>query len=239
MVSFNKCVNYSCQAKGAIMKDQHRYTILAVDDTPEVTEILAKVLQPEYQVEVAATGKAAIGRTLNGSNPDLILLDVVMPEMDGFQTITKLKAHEKTRDIPVIFLTSLCEANNEELGLGLGAVDYIVKPFTPALLKARVKNHLELKSHRDNLELLVQKRTEELNLTQDVTIEAITSLAEYRDPETGGHIRRTQNYVRTLAIHLKDHLKYLKTLIFSSKTVCSFYPRNLETKYGANLVPET
>jgi len=182
-----------------------RHTILVVDDTPEIVDILSVILQPDYRVKVATRGKKALEIASSEELPDLILLDIMMPEMDGFETCSALKANERTRDIPVIFLTALTEATEEEIGLGLGAVDYINKPFTPALIKARVRNHLELKSHRDNLERLVQKRTEELNLTQDVTIEAIASLAEYRDPETGGHIRRTQTYVKTLAEHLRFH----------------------------------
>jgi len=190
------------------MKFNNKYTILVADDTAEIREVLSIILEPDYEVKVADTGIEALEIANDRDTPDLILLDVMMPRMDGFETCRKLKENEATKDIPVIFLTASTEAKNEETGLTLGAVDYMSKPFSPALLKARVRNHLELKSHRDNLERLVQKRTEELNQTQDATIEAIASLAEYRDPETGGHIRRTQTYVKTLAEYLKDHSNF-------------------------------
>jgi len=108
----------------------------------------------------------------------------------------------------VIFVTALTEAGDEAKGLALGAVDYITKPINPSLLKARVRNQLELKRHRDHLQELVDERTRELKLTQEVTIEAIGALAEYRDPETGGHIRRTQHYMRILATRLCQNPEY-------------------------------
>jgi len=194
------------------MEPNNKYTILVADDTAEIREILSVILKPDYQVKIAATGTEALEIANDMDTPDLILLDVMMPGMDGFETCRKLKENEGTKDIPVIFLTASIEAKNEEMGLTLGAVDYVSKPFSPALLIARVRNHLELKSNRDNLERLVQNRTEELNQTQDATIEAIASLAEYRDPETGGHIRRTQTYVRTLAEYLKDHSNFSQFL---------------------------
>jgi putative two-component system response regulator len=132
----------------------------------------------------------------------------MMPGMDGYEVCAKLKEDESTRDIPIVFLTAMAEESNEAQGLSLGAVDYITKPFSPDLVKSRVHNHLNLKRHQDNLEELVKERTEQLLLTQEVTIESMGTLAEFRDPETGGHIRRTKNYVRALARHLRDHPKF-------------------------------
>ena len=149
---------------------------------------------------------------INENPPDLILLDIMMPGMDGYEVCRRLKADPETESLPVIFLTALTDAQEEARGLELGAVDYITKPFNPALVKARVRNHLELKRHRDHLEELVEERTREIALTQEATIESMAILAEYRDPETGGHIRRTQHYVKLLAEHLCDHPKFKNTL---------------------------
>ena len=119
-----------------------------------------------------------------------------------------MSADKMTKDIPVIFITSLSQETNEARGLKLGAVDYITKPFRPDLLKARVSNHLELKRYRDRLEELVRDRTSELELTREVTIESMGILTEYKDSETGGHIKRTRNYIRVLAEALRDHPRF-------------------------------
>ncbi|MBU2551943.1 MAG: HD domain-containing protein, partial [Proteobacteria bacterium] len=127
----------------------------------------------------------------------------------------RLKAEKATRNIPIIFVTAMTEVADETKGLELGAIDYLTKPISPPIVKARVRNHLELKLAKEELEnqneileIKVQERTREVALTQEVTIESMAILAETRDPETGGHIRRTQNYVRALAVHLKDHPKF-------------------------------
>jgi putative two-component system response regulator len=131
-----------------------------------------------------------------------------MPEMDGYEVCRRLKADESTSQIPIIFITALVDEEDEAKGLSMGAVDYLTKPINPELVRARVRNHLELKLYQDHLENLVKERTRRLALTQAVTIESLATLAEYRDPETGGHIKRTQNYVKVLAVHLKDHPRY-------------------------------
>jgi putative two-component system response regulator len=136
----------------------------------------------------------------------------MMPEMDGYEVCRRLKADRKTAHIPVIFITALADDEDEAKGLGMGAVDYITKPINPELVRARVHNHLELKRYQDHLEKLVAERTRRLALTQAVTIESLATLAEYRDPETGGHIKRTQNYVKALAVHLKDHQRFRSEL---------------------------
>jgi putative two-component system response regulator len=119
-----------------------------------------------------------------------------------------LKEHPLTRDIPVIFITAQSEEVDEARGLALGAVDYIGKPFKASLVKTRVANQLELKRHRDRLDELVRERTQELALTKEVTIEAMATLAEWRDPETGAHIKRTQRYVHKLAEYMSANPKY-------------------------------
>jgi len=189
------------------MAEFTNFSLLVVDDTEANVDILVETLGGDYDVSVAMDGESAL-ESVEEEKPDLILLDIMMPGMDGYEVCERLKADETTKDVPVIFLTAMTEEQDEARGLALGAVDYVTKPFSPSLVKARVQNQLELKSHRDHLEELVRERTRELELTQEVTIESMAALAEYRDPETGGHIRRTQNYIRVLADHLKEHSKF-------------------------------
>ncbi len=165
-------------------------------------------LKGDYKVLAATSGEKALQMASAPDRPDIVLLDIMMPEMDGYEVISKLKDNPTTQNIPVIFITAMSEAEEEQKGLQMGAVDYITKPFNPSLVKSRVKNHLELKKHQDQLEKMVDARTKELMLLQEVTIESMATLAEYRDPETGGHINRTQNYVKHLAIHLSNLPKF-------------------------------
>jgi len=177
--------------------------LLIVDDTPTNIKILNDLLRDNYIIAVATSGPRALELAWGEETPDLVLLDIMMPDMDGYEVIRQLKAASRTRDVPVIFVTAMSEEEDEAKGLELGAVDYITKPFRAGLVKARVRNHLELKRHRDDLAAMVRERTAELSLTKAVTIESLASLAETRDPETGGHIRRTQHYVRILAERLR------------------------------------
>jgi len=186
------------------MSDLSNSMVLVVDDTEANIDILVETLGDDYDIVVAMDGESAL-ESIESDLPDLILLDIMMPGMDGYEVCSRLKADKKTRDIPVVFITALSRDEDEAKGLALGAVDYISKPFNPELVKSRVRNHLELKDHRDHLEKLVEERTREVMLTQAVMIESLATLAEYRDPETGGHIKRTQNYVKALANFLKDH----------------------------------
>ncbi|MFC1814573.1 two-component system response regulator [Thermodesulfobacteriota bacterium] len=193
------------------MDDLSTFSVLVVDDTKTNIDILVKTLGDDYDVSVAMDGESAL-ESIAEIFPDLILLDIMMPGMDGYEVCENLKKNEDTRKIPIIFLTAMAEEQDEARGLNLGAVDYITKPFSPELVKSRIRNQLELKRYRDHLEELVQERTRELELTQEITIESMASLAEYRDPDTGGHIRRTQNYVRALAFHLMNHPKFSDVL---------------------------
>lgn len=136
--------------------------VLVVDDTPLNIRILVEHLRGEFAVIAANGGSKALELCAKDAKPDLILLDIMMPEMDGYEVIDHLKKDPETASIPVIFVTALSEERDEARGLELGAVDYITKPFNPALVKARVRNHLELKRHRDDLEVEVKRRTEEL-----------------------------------------------------------------------------
>lgn len=178
--------------------------ILIVEDTETNIDLLVEALGGDYDINVAMDGQAAL-ESIDEVLPDIVLLDIMMPKMDGYEVCRRLKKDVRTRHIPVIFLTALTDGQEESKGLALGAVDYITKPFNPFLVKARIKNHLLLKQYQDLLEDLVRQRTYQLEKTQDVTIKSMGTLAEYRDPETGGHIKRTQNYVRLLTEKLKDH----------------------------------
>lgn len=182
--------------------------VLLVDDNTTNLQLLHETLDGlGYKLLIAKNGKTALA-IAQKARPSLILLDIMMPEMDGYEVCRRLKADEDTSHIPVIFITALADQEDEAKGLGMGAVDYLTKPINPELVRARVRNHLELKQYQDHLENLVKERTRRLALTQAVTIESLATLAEYRDPETGGHIKRTQNYVKALAVHLKDHPRY-------------------------------
>ncbi len=193
------------------MTDLSHCTVMVVDDTETNIDIMVETLGDSYEVAVAIDGETAL-QDIAETPPDIILLDIMMPGIDGYEVCKRLKDDPKTEGIPIIFLTSMIEEQNESKGLGLGAVDYIAKPFIPQLVKSRVRNQLELKMYRDHLEELVKARTHELELTQEVTIESLGTLAEYRDPETGGHIKRTQNYVKLLADYLKNHPKFQDSL---------------------------
>jgi len=189
-------------------------TVLIVDDTPENIALISSLLKGRYRTKVAASGKKAL-QIAAAAPPDLILLDIMMPEMDGYEVCSRLKGDPKTSDIPVIFLTAKAEVEDEQKGLELGAVDYITKPISPPIVLARVKTHLQLKKVRDFLkdknqflEEEVDRRTREVMNIQDVAMVAIGSLAETRDNETGNHIRRTQHYIKVIAIKLKDHPKF-------------------------------
>ena len=181
--------------------------VLIVDDTEANIDLLVGMLDAAYDVRVATDGAEAL-EAVAEEKPDMILLDVMMPGMDGYEVCRRLKENPETRGIPVIFLTAMTGENEEARGLSLGAVDYIAKPFSPELVKSRVNNQIELKRYRDRLEDLVRDRTSELAATQEVAIYCLASLTETRDPETGGHILRTQRYVRTLAERLSGRPSY-------------------------------
>jgi putative two-component system response regulator len=151
----------------AVAPDKNR--ILIVDDEPGNIKILSSVLAPDYALSVATSGAQAL-QIAKVQLPDIVLLDMVMPEMDGIQVCEALKADESTKDIPVIFVTSMSDTANEERGLDAGAVDYIIKPISPPIVKARVKIHIQ--------NYLSKRFLENLLSNQDATLDDAKKEAE-------------------------------------------------------------
>jgi putative two-component system response regulator len=194
-------------------------SILVIDDTPSNLALMQALLKDHYQVRGANGGEKGLQIAASQRPPDLILLDIMMPGIDGYEVCRRLKADPRTKDIPVIFLTARSEVEDEQHGFEIGAVDYIVKPVSPPIVLSRVAAQLALKSSsdflrnkNDFLEHEVAERTAEISAIQDVTIMAMASMAETRDSDTGNHIRRTQHYIRALAIQLQQHPRFASFL---------------------------
>ena len=137
-------------------------TVLVVDDTPENITLMSGILGDHYRIKVALSGEKALSIAQSDKQPDIILLDIMMPEMDGYEVCRRLKANASTADIPIIFVTAMTDINDETQGLSLGAVDYISKPVSPPLVLARVKAQLKLYNQNRYLDDLVQQRTRQL-----------------------------------------------------------------------------
>lgn len=190
--------------------DKAAYTVLVVDDQPENLIGIGALLEPHYRVQVANSGEQALRLCSSMPQPDLILLDVMMPGLDGYGVLSRLRANPDTERIPVIFVTAMSAMADEERGLQAGAADYIVKPVKPALVLARVRTQLENKRARDllqdqnaYLENEVARRMHAGEIVQNASLAALAILAETRDTETGNHIYRTQRYVEVLAGYLQ------------------------------------
>lgn len=196
------------------MKNLNECSVLIVDDTRINIELLLQMLGDEYDVSVALNGETAL-KLANQYTFDLILLDIMMPDMDGYTVIKKLKEDPKTEHIPVIFISALSDVKNKTVGFNLGALDYIVKPFNMEEVKARVKTHLmlhlaqqELSVQNELLDQRVYERTKEILHVQQATIMSFATLAEFRDMETGAHIKRIKEYTRIVAEGLRKLSKY-------------------------------
>ena len=201
-------------------------TVLVVDDTPTNLTVMGELLSPHYRVRVANSGQRALAAAASDPRPDIILLDIMMPGMDGYTVVQHLQADPKLRQIPVIFVTAMNADEDEARGLSLGAVDYVTKPIRPAILLARVKTHLELKRARDwltdqngHLEREVNRRMRENELIKDVSMHALALLAEKRDNETGNHLARTQAYVAALCDHLAANPRFQQALQEPQRTL--------------------
>ncbi len=164
-------------------------TILVVDDTPANIDLLVEILSPEYHVRAASNGERAL-RIVDSKPPDLILVDIMMPDMDGYEVCRRIKQNPAARKIPLIFVTTMNSTEDERKGLELGAVDYITKPFSPAIVAARVKTHLALYDQNRSLEEAVRNRTAELHETRLEIIRRLGRAAEFKDNDTGLHVIR-------------------------------------------------
>lgn len=176
-----------------------RQTILIVDDTPDNIDVLAEVLSPHYQTKIALNGEKALRIAAGESKPDLILLDIMMPGISGYDVCLRLKRNTDTRGIPVIFVTAMNDMVDEKKGLEMGAVDYITKPISPSIVLARVRTHLALYDQTRELERLVALRTAELEKTRSQIIRRLGRAAEFKDNETGNHVIRMSHYSRLMA----------------------------------------
>lgn len=191
-----------------------RPTILVVDDTPANVTILHDLLKDQYRVKLAGNGAKAL-QLAAAAPPDLVLLDVMMPEMDGYEVCRRLKADPATQRVPIIFLTAKSAPEDEEYGLSLGAADFIHKPISLPIVAARVRTQLQAKAWQDFLQdrnawlqQQVELRLSEINHLQDASIYVMVALAEFRDECTGNHIVRTQEYVRLLAQALSKNPRH-------------------------------
>jgi putative two-component system response regulator len=186
--------------------------ILVVDDTPDNIDVLGSILRSDYDVKAALNGEKALRIANTEPKPDMILLDIMMPGMDGFEVCRRLKADPATSQSPVIFITAKDEVADEERGFALGAVDYITKPISPPIVQARVDTHLALYDQNRELTRQVETRTEELQLTRLKIIQRLGRAAEYRDNETGFHVIRMSHYSRLIAQAYGGNESWIKTL---------------------------
>lgn len=194
----------------------NRETIIIVDDNTTSLNIARSALAGKYNIFTVPSGKKLF-QLLEKTTPDLILLDIEMPETSGYEVIKILKSTKKTANIPVMFLTAMPNPEDELEGLSLGAIDYIIKPFSPPLLAKRIEVHLlvesqkkELENYSVNLEQMVEKKTQTVFELQNVVLKTIAELVECRDDVTGSHIERTQKYLKTIVDALMLNETYRK-----------------------------
>ena len=202
-------------------------SIFIIDDDPSTLWYLTQLLSADYSIYIEKYGQEAISR-IKEILPDLILLDIIMPEMDGYEVIKLIKANSSISHIPVIFLTAKDNAESEFDGLSLGAVDYIAKPFNVPILKKRIELHIlleeqnkrlieqnkRLHDYNDNLQRLVSQKTEKVLRLQDAILSTITEFVEFRDSLIGGHIERTQLYIKALAEKMIERKIYIDEAAF-------------------------
>jgi putative two-component system response regulator len=175
-------------------------TILVADDSPQNIELLSRVLGQEYRIKVATSGEKALKLVYSDEPPDLILLDIMMPDLSGHEVCRRIKANPDRRQIPVIFVTAMSTVEDETLGLALGAVDYITKPISPPLVQARVRTHLALYDQSRELERMVAQRASELLATRQQLIRRLGRAGEFKDNETGNHVIRMAHICRLIGV---------------------------------------
>lgn len=190
-------------------------TVLVVDDISDNIALLRGILQEHYRVKAALNGQLALKIARSDNPPDIILLDVMMPEIDGYEVCHQLKTHPVTANIPVIFVTAKNLAEDEKVGLELGAADYITKPISPAIVLARVKTQLALYNQQRTLEKQVRARTVELEQTRLEIIMSLGRAAEYKDMETAMHVVRIGWFAKEIAKKLGANEQWCE-LIFNA-----------------------
>lgn len=190
--------------------------VLIVDDLPSNIRVLNDALNQDYQISVSTSGAEALVLAKAFPQPDIILLDIMMPEMDGYEVCRRLKRSPATQDIPVLFVTAMDEVADEALGLSLGAVDYITKPIKPAIVKARLRNHMSLHKYQRQLEDIVNQRTAQLKNGYIDTIHRLTLASEYKDEDTGDHIKRISYYTQEIAFGLGMNSEFCEAIFYAS-----------------------
>jgi putative two-component system response regulator len=193
--------------------------ILVVDDNPDNLQMLASILERRgYEVQVATGGKKAL-KAAEVNPPDLILLDINMPDMDGYEVCKYFKEHQALSDVPVIFISGLNNPDEIVKGFEVGGVDYVTKPFYLFEVQARIETHLairryqiQLQQYNQNLQNLVRQQVKEISSSQMATIRALAMLAESRDYDVGKHIERTQTFCRMIANKLKENPRFNGTI---------------------------
>lgn len=202
--------------------EREKPIILIVDDDVTTLRLLQEFLQSEHRVRPAPSGATALA-FLNHTIPDLVLLDVEMPDMDGYDVIRAMKSNERWKNIPIIFLTGIEDQEKEETAFNLGAVDYILKPFSVGNVRARIRLHLELEFYRQKLEARVGIRTSQLKRTQAAILNILANMTAFRDNETGAHIKRTTNYSQALVENLIqiNHPEYQVEPIYADSIIKS------------------
>ena len=203
----------TCQREASMMNKRR---ILVVDDTAINIKIINELLKDEYHISIATNGPDALALISSENQPDLILLDIMMPGMDGYEVCKQIKQEESTSSIPVLFLTSMGQSEDETMGLEIGAVDYITKPINPPILLQRVRNHMALHLHHERLEELVSQRTEQLREGYIDTIHRLTLASEYKDEDTGAHIKRISHYSQELAKSIGMPEKFCDEIFYAS-----------------------
>lgn len=198
----------------AVMTAKQR--ILIVDDTHTNIRILNDLLKKEYNISIAMNGVDALAAANSNNRPDLILLDIMMPEMDGYEVCERLKYSVKTNNIPVLFISAKNDADDEMKGLELGAVDYITKPFRPPIVLSRVRNHMKSSFYQKHLEDTVSERAEQIRNGYIETIHRLTLASEYKDEDTGAHIKRISHYTRELAHQLGMDDNFCNAIFYAS-----------------------
>jgi len=172
--------------------------ILIVDDTESNIDLLVEVLGDDYELSVAMNGQEAL-EAVSDALPDLILLDIIMPGMDGYEVCRKLKAERAWAKIPVIFITAMTEVQDEAKGFEVGAIDYIMKPISPPIVQARVRTHLALANQQRTCERTVEMQVSEIRQGQKDAIYMLGQAGHYNDDNTGVHIWRMASYAQALA----------------------------------------